>query len=111
MSHSAGRELVFVLSVSSFTKKGYLGSASFMGRPVDIQFDDEDKGVFLPPEMSKQLGVKEGSKVSVVVEVEGQPMATEAVVSRAVSGARISSAKVYYEVGKEGGAILKIRKA
>jgi ABC-type lipoprotein release transport system permease subunit len=108
--HSEG-ELVFVVGVSSFTKRGFIGSASYRGQAVDIEFDDGDNGVFLTPEMCEKLHVKKGSKVLLVVEAEDKPTATEATLAGAVPRPRISSAKVYYGVGREGGAILKVRKA
>jgi hypothetical protein len=111
LSQGAEGGLVFAISISSFTKRGYVGSASYKGRSVDFEFDDRDAGIFLTPEMCKLLRVREGSKVLLVVEAEGEPLVTEATVSRATSKPRISSAKVYYEVGREGGAIMTLRKA
>jgi len=111
LTHSTEGELVFAVSVSSFTERGYVGSASFRGRPVDFAFDDEDAGVFLTPEMCERIRVKEGSRIVLTVETDGEPLVTEASVSRATSEPRISSAKVYYAVGKEGGAIMTLRKA
>lgn len=111
MSHGAEDELVFVVAVSSFTKKGFVGSAGYQGQSVDLEFDDGDDGVFLTPQMCKKLRVKKGSKVMLVVEAEDEPRATEAELAGVVPKPRISSAKVYYELGKEGGAILKVSKA
>jgi len=111
LSRSADGELVFVAVASSFTKRGFVGSASYGGRPVDIEFDDREAGVFLTPDMSKRLGVRKGSKVLLIVEAEDEPVATEAKVAGVSPKPRLSSARVYYEVGKEGGAILRIRKA
>jgi len=102
---------MFVVAVSSFTKRGgFVGSASYQGRPVDIEFDDQDAGVFLTAEMCKRIRVKKGSKVLVVVEANGTPRAAEAMVAGVASRVRVSSAKVYYEVGREGGAIVTVRK-
>ena len=111
MSRSADGELVFVVVASSFTKKGFMGSASYGGQSVDIEFDDKEEGVFLTQNMSKRLRVRKGSKVLLVVEAEDEPVATEATVAGVSPKPRLSSARVYYEVGKEGGAILRIRKA
>lgn len=110
MSQGGGNELVFVVAVSSFTERGFLGSASYQGQSVGLEFDEGDEGVFLTPEMCKRLGVKKGSKVLLVVEAEDQPKATEATLAGMAPKPRISSAKVYYELGREGGAILKVRK-
>lgn len=98
------------MAVSSFTKRGFVGSTSYRGESVDIEFDDLDQGVFLTAEMCNRIQVKKGSKVLVVVEANGAPRATEASLRGVSSRARISSAKVYYEVGREGGAIVTLRK-
>jgi hypothetical protein len=111
LSKDAQPELIFAVSVSSFTEGGYLGSASYGGRSVDLEFDDKDAGIFLTPEMGKRIGTKTGSNVLVVVESESEPLVVESVVAGTASKPRISSAKVYYEVGKEGGAVLRVRKA
>ena len=110
MSAGAESELVFALSISSFTRRGYIGSASLGGKPVDLEFDDADAGAFLTAEMLQRLGAKVGSKVLLVVEADEEPVTAETIVSKAAK-ARISNARVYYEVGREGGAILRIRKA
>ena len=104
-----GSELVFAVTVSSFTKSGFVGSASYGGRPVDLEFDDGDEGVFLTPEMCERLRVSEGSKLLLLVEDGGPPQAAESRVAGSASRPRISSARVYYAVGREGGAVLKIR--
>lgn len=110
MSLGTEGELVFAVSVSSFTEKGYMGSASFHGKPVDFEFDDGDAGVFLTAEMCSRLGVKEGSKVLVVVETDGEPLSVEITAAGTAPRSRISNARVYYAVGKEGGAVLKMRR-
>ena len=111
MSQGAEGELVFAVSISSFTKRGYVGSASYQGSPVDIEFDDRDEGVFLTAEMCKRLHVKEGSRLLLVVEADGEPLVAEASASRPVSKPRISNARVYYSVGREGGAVVTLKKA
>lgn len=103
-------ELVLVVAVSSFTKKGFAGSASYGGNPIEVEFDDRDAGVFLTTEMCRRLHVKEGSKILLVVEADGEPLATESKVAGVAPRPRISSAKVYYKVGREGGAVVKVRK-
>jgi len=102
-------ELVFVVDVTSFTESGFVGTSSYNGERVDIDFDTEGEGVFLTSEMSKRVGSKKGEPVSVIVEDKVHTL------SRTKSGGsgmrvRISDEKVYYAVGREGGAILRIRK-
>jgi len=111
LSKGAREELIFAVSVSSFTQGGYLGSASYEGSAVDLEFDDRDAGVFLTPEMSKKIGTKSGSKVLIIIESESEPLVAESVMAGTAAKPRISSARVYYELGKEGGGILRVRKA
>jgi hypothetical protein len=103
-------ELVFVVDVSSFTKDGFLGSTSYEGKRVDLEFDDSGKGVYLTAEMAGRLHVRKGSALRVVLEDDRMVVAetTLAAVGKAI---RISDPKVYYGVGKEGGAVIRIRKA
>jgi hypothetical protein len=63
-------EIVFVVDVSSFSGKGFVGTSSFSGDPVAIEFDDGSQGVFLSREMARKLGVKKGSRISALVEAE-----------------------------------------
>jgi len=102
--------LDFVVDVSSFTEKGFIGSSSFAGKPVYIDFDDADKGVFLNHEMASRLGVKKGSQLSALIEADKTQLAKMevAAVGKVV---RISDAKVYYAIGKEGGAVIRIWKS
>ncbi len=105
-----GDELVFVVDVSSFTKKGFVGSTTFAGRRVEVEFDDRDEGVSLSGEAAKRLHVRKGSHLSVMVEDDRtQHIQTE--VAAVGESIRFSESKVYYAVGKEGGAIVRIRKA
>jgi ABC-type lipoprotein release transport system permease subunit len=103
-------EITFVVDVSSFTEKGFIGTSSFAGEPVAINFDDENQGVFLNHEMAGRLGVKKGSWVSARVEADKTKVVqmTVAAVGKAV---RISDSKVYYAIGKEGGAVIRVRKS
>ena len=103
-------ELVFVVDVSSLTKKGFVGSTKYEGKTVELEFDDKDAGIFLSPEMAGRLHVRKGSRVSLVTENE-RNQATDAVVSGVSDVVRISNSKVYYEVGKQGGAVVRIRKS
>jgi ABC-type lipoprotein release transport system permease subunit len=110
VSMPAETEIVFVVDVSSFTEKGFIGTSRFEGQPMAIDFDDGDQGIFLSHEMAGRLGVRKGSRVSALVEADKTQAAQMAVaaVGRAV---RISDAKVYYAIGKEGGAVIRIRKS
>lgn len=103
-------EIVFVVDVSSFTEKGFIGTSSFAGEPVSINFDDENQGIFLNLEMAGRLGVKKGSWVSARVEADKTQVVQMAVaaIGKAV---RISNSKVYYAVGKEGSAVIRVRKS
>jgi ABC-type lipoprotein release transport system permease subunit len=102
--------LVFVVDVSSLTKKGFIGSTKYMGRTVELEFDDRDAGVFLSPEMAARLRVRKGSGVSLILE-NGRNQVANATVAGVGKTVRISNSKVYYGVGKEGGAILRIQKS
>ena len=103
-------ELVFVLDVTLLTKKGFVGTTSYRGKAVELEFDDGDAGVFLSSEMAARLKVRKGSRVLLTTENERHQV-SEAVVSGVGRTLRVSNPKVYYEIGREGGAILKIRKA
>jgi ABC-type lipoprotein release transport system permease subunit len=102
-------ELVFVVDVSSLTKKGFVGTTTYHGSQVDLEFDDEGAGIFLTSEMAGRLHVRKGSDLSVIMENERSMIAkaTVAAVGRAL---RISDPKIYYAVGREGGAVVRIRK-
>ncbi len=108
-SMSPEDEIVFVVDVSSFTEKGFRGTSSFAGEPVAIDFDDAGQGMFLNHEMAKKLAVKKGSGVSAVVEADKTQL-VRMVVATVGKAVRISDAKVYYATGKEGGALIRIRK-
>ena len=110
MASAPQAEIVFVVDVSSLTKEGFIGSTRYGGRMVELAFDDKDAGIFLSSEMATRLGVRKGSRVSLIMEEERNQVA-EATVAGVGKTVRISNTKVYYEVGKEGGAVLRIRKA
>lgn len=103
-------ELVFVVDVTSLTKKGYVGSTEYEGNQLDLEFDDGSAGITLTSEMSQRLHVRKGSGLSISIETERNE-----VVSSTVAGiaklVRISDPKVYYAVGREGGAVIRVRKA
>jgi hypothetical protein len=111
---SAGRpgapELTFVVDVSSFTKDGFVGTSSYEGKRVDLGFDDAGKGVFLTREMAARLGVAKGSAVSLAIEDDNN-LVTETLVAGITEAPRISDAKAYYSIGREGGAVVRIRLA
>jgi len=109
MSGSA-EEIDFVVDVSSFTKEGFIGTSSFGGKSVDIDFDDGNQGVFLNHEMAMKLGVKKGSRLSALVEAE-KTQAVELIVATVGKTVRVSDPKVYHAVGSEGGAVIRIRKS
>jgi ABC-type lipoprotein release transport system permease subunit len=103
-------ELVFVVDVSALTRKGFVGSTEYEGRKVDLDFDDANAGIFLNSEMAARLHVKKGSRVSIVIEDDDSQVSETGVASVGKS-LRISDSKVYYRVGREGGAVLRIRKS
>jgi len=107
---SPGDEIVFVVDVSSFTKKGFRGTSSFAGEQVDIDFDDADRGIFLNHRMAKKLAVRKGSKVTALVEAE-KTQIIRMVVEAVGKAVRISDAKVYYATGQEGGAVIRVRRS
>ena len=110
MTEPAGAELVFVVDVSSFTKDGFVGSTKYAGRQVNLEFDDGTRGICLKPDMATRLGVSRGSSVTIAVENDANLVATATVaaVGRAL---RISDPKIFYAVGREGGAVLRLRRA
>ena len=102
-------ELVFVVDVSSLTKEGFVGTTKYEGKEVDLEFDDGTAGVFLDSEMAGRLHVKKGSKLSIVIEDERNEV-VESTVAGVGKTIRISDARVYYPVGRDGGAIIRITK-
>ena len=110
VSGFAEAEIVFVVDVSSFTERGFIGTSSFAGEPVAINFDDENQGAFLNHEMAGRLGVKKGSWVSAQVETD-KTQAVQMAVTAVGKSVRISDSKVYYAVGKEGSAVIRVRKS
>jgi hypothetical protein len=110
LNSAEGAELVFVVDVSSLTKKGFVGSSTYEGKEVDFEFDEGSAGVFLPSEMAARLHVRKGAKLSVSLE-DGSTQFVELGFSGVSKAPRISDAKVYYAIGHEGGAVLHIRRA
>lgn len=110
MSSAEQAELVFVVDVSSLTADGYVGTTEYEGKQVDLEFDDGDSGVFLTSEMAGRLRVRKGSAVSLIIESERNEV-VEAEVSGVGKKLRISDQRVYYAVGREGGAVIRMRKS
>ena len=109
MASADAAELVFVVDVSALTSKGFIGSTEYEKRKVDLDFDDANAGVYLNSEMAGRLRVKKGSRLSIVIEDDDNQVALTRVASVGRS-LRISDAKVYYAVGREGGAVIRVRK-
>jgi ABC-type lipoprotein release transport system permease subunit len=108
---SAGEaELVFAVDVSSLTKKGFVGTTRYEGRQVDLEFDDQEDGIFLSSEMAERLRVRKGSTLFIVIE-DDRNQVFEAYVGGTGVGLRISDPRIYYAVGREGGAVIRIRRA
>lgn len=110
MPDASEGELLLVVDVSSFTKKGFIGSTTLGGRKVDVEFEDGDEGVSLTAEAAKKLHVRKGSPVSVFVEGDRLQI-IKTTVAGVGKSLRISQPIVYYAVGREGGAIVRIRKS
>ncbi|MDG6985499.1 MAG: hypothetical protein JRM73_01970 [Nitrososphaerota archaeon] len=110
MPTATAAELVFVVDVSSLTKKGFVGSSTYQGKRVDFSFDDGADGVYLTPQMTARMHVRKGSKVMVALE-DGAALFVELSVAGTSKAPRISDQRVYYAIGHEGGAILRIRKS
>lgn len=104
----AGEELVFVVDVTSFTANGFVGTSSFSGGQVSIEFDPGDEGVFLTRDMAARLSAEKGSRVLIVVE-DGATLRESGTVAQVGAKARVSNSKVYFAVGREGGAVVRVR--
>jgi ABC-type lipoprotein release transport system permease subunit len=109
VAKAARAELVFVVDVSSFTKEGFVGTTEYEGRGVDLEFDDAGDGIFLNSEMAGRLGVRKGSQIVLTVENDANTVA-KATVAGVGKTLRISDPKVYYAVGREGGAVVRLSK-
>ena len=102
-------ELVFVVDVTSFTEGGFIGSTSFEGARVDIEFDDGSGGVSLSPDMAKKIRVRVGSPLLIIGEYDESPQTSRSTLRAIGEQLRISDAKIYYFIGRYGGAIIRVR--
>lgn len=109
MASASQAEVVFVVDVTSLTKKGFTGTTKYEGRAIAIEFDDGDTGVFLTSEMAGRLHVRKSSRVSIVIEDERNEVVQTTVAGLGKS-VRFSNGKVYYAVGRDGGAVIRVRK-
>ena len=98
-----------MVDVSSLTKKGFVGTSTYEGKKLELEFDDRGAGVFLTSEMAGRLHVRKGSALSVIIE-EDESRVAEVTVAGIGKEPRISDPKIYYAVGREGGAIIRIRR-
>lgn len=110
MAAAEQAEIVFAVDVSSLTKKGFVGTSTYEGKRVDLEFDDSGAGVFLTSQMAGRLHIRKGSRVSIVIEDEKKQL-VESEVAGVGNKTRISDQKVYYAVGREGGGVVRLRKA
>ena len=110
MVQSPEEELVFVVDVTSFTEKGFIGTTNFAGGRLDIEFDDVNAGISITGLMAEKIGVRKGSPLLVIIETEKTQMGKTSVASVGKK-VRISDSKTYYAVGKEGGAVVRIRRS
>jgi ABC-type lipoprotein release transport system permease subunit len=108
LTKEESNELVFVVDVTSFTQRGFIGSSSFEGNRVDIEFDDGSDGVSLSSDMAKRIQVKVGSPLLIIGENEESPQTSRTSVTLIGEELRISDAKIYYFIGRYGGAIIRI---
>jgi len=104
-----GGEILFVVDVTAFTDEGFVGTTSYEGKKVAIDFDPEGDGVFLTAEMAKRIGVGKGDPLSIIIEDDSHALA-KSVVAAVGRKVRISDEKTYYAVGREGGAVLRVRR-
>jgi ABC-type lipoprotein release transport system permease subunit len=106
---TVGRELDFVVDVTFFTKDGFVGTTKYEGKTIRLEFDEDNDGLFLSTEMARRIGVKKGVSVSVIVE-DGTAAITQMRVAAVGKKVRISDPNVYHAIGKEGGAIITVRR-
>jgi ABC-type lipoprotein release transport system permease subunit len=106
---TVGCELDFVVNVTFFTKNGFVGTTKYTGKTINLEFDEDSNGLFLSTEMARRIGVKKGASVSVIVE-DGTAAIAQMRVAAVGRKVRISDPKVYHAIGREGGAIIRVRR-
>jgi ABC-type lipoprotein release transport system permease subunit len=106
---AVGCELDFVVDITFFTKKGFVGTTKYEDKTVKLEFDEDGDGLFLSTEMARRIGVKKGVSVSVIVE-DGTAAIAQMQVAAVGKKVRISDPKVYRAIGREGGAIITVRR-
>jgi len=106
---AVGSELDFVVDITFFTKNGFVGTTKYEGKMVNLEFDEDGDGLFLSTEMARRIGVKKGVSVSVIVE-DGAAAIAQMRVAAVGKKVRISDPKVYHAIGREGGAIITVRR-
>ena len=110
MSSPKDEEIVFVVDVSAFTHRGFIGTSNFAGEEVNVEFDDRNDGLVLSSEMAERIHVRAGSKVAIILEDDETPRVSESVIKSVGEKLRVSDEKTYYFIGRTGGAIIRIRK-
>ncbi len=108
MAAPEAEELVFVVDVTSFTRDGFVGSSSFGGSKIDIEFDDQDEGLTLDARMCKKIHAKSGTPVRIVIDDEPKLELVDSTIKSVGDRPRISNAKVYYIIGRNGGGIFRV---
>jgi hypothetical protein len=86
-------------------------SSLFEGRRIEIEFDDADEGLTLSRAMCERALLRRGSAVVVYVEDGGEISALNSSLKGIGDKIRFSDSKLYFLIGRLGGAILRITKA
>jgi hypothetical protein len=103
-------ELVFVVDITSFTGSGFATETLFEGKEIAIEFDGKSEGAFLTTDLAKRLKAKRGSRLTLVMEDDSTKV-IEVLLAGIGKAMRISDADVYFALGREGGAVIHIRKS
>lgn len=86
-----------------------MGTTQYEGKRVDLDFDEDGEGLFLSTEMAERIGARKGVSVTVIVE-DGATAVAKMRVTAVGKAVRISDPKVYHSIGREGGAVIRIRR-